>query len=250
MKRTVDGGITIANGDKFEFGGERFQIDTTAGGNRRPSDSDAFTLVKTKSFLDLYERLAHEIAPRGILELGIFQGGSFVLLDKMFRPERIAAVDIASKPVQPLIDYAERHRGRHVYFSTSQDDEIRLSDIVEKDLNGQLDLVVDDASHHYERSKRSFEILFPKLSPGGVYVIEDWAWSHMALYQGPDGIWHGQPALTNLLFEIIASIGSDSQIASIEIHKPLAIVRKGRQVAKDASVWQNLRLREKTLPRI
>ena len=37
-----------------------------------------------------------------------------------------------------------------------------------------LDLVIDDASHLYGPTMASFEVLFPRLRPGGLYVIEDW----------------------------------------------------------------------------
>ena len=53
-----------------------------------------------------------------------------------------------------------------------------LRQIVEGELADELDLVVDDASHTYEETRASFEFLFPLLSPGGVYVIEDWSWAH------------------------------------------------------------------------
>lgn len=35
------------------------------------------------------------------------------------------------------------------------------------------DVIIDDASHVFENSIRTFNALFPKLKPGGVYLIED-----------------------------------------------------------------------------
>jgi len=73
-----------------------------------------------------------------------------------------------------------------VHFGTSQ---MRWRQ-VESDLLGELadelDLVVDDASHTYEETRVSFEFLFPLLSSGGIYVIEDWSWAHHPDYQSPD----------------------------------------------------------------
>ena len=161
---------------RFQIDGMQFRVDMSAGNQRKPSDETTFTIVKNKPYLDLYAELARAIGPKSILELGIFQGGSFVLLDKMFRPEKIAAVDISAAPIDPLVKYTERFPNRAVHFSTSQDDEFALGRIIDTDLGGRLDLVVDDASHIYELSRRSFEILFPRLSPGGTYIIEDWAW--------------------------------------------------------------------------
>jgi hypothetical protein len=42
-----------------------------------------------------------------------------------------------------------------------------------------LDLVTDDASHLLDLTRASFEMLFPRLRPGGTYIIEDWNWEHL-----------------------------------------------------------------------
>ena len=77
-------------------------------------------------------------------------------------------------------------QNRFVHFATSQCDGEMLRQIVLSELADELDLVVDDASHTYEETKTSFELLFPLLSPGGIYVIEDWSWAHNSAYQSPD----------------------------------------------------------------
>ena len=51
-------------------------------------DAKAFTILKNEPFVQSYELLASSFSPRSILELGIFQGGSFVFLDKIFKPRR------------------------------------------------------------------------------------------------------------------------------------------------------------------
>eukprot|EP01065_Artemidia_motanka_P025120 TRINITY_DN30003_c0_g1_i1.p1 TRINITY_DN30003_c0_g1~~TRINITY_DN30003_c0_g1_i1.p1 ORF type:complete len:439 (+),score=79.62 TRINITY_DN30003_c0_g1_i1:74-1390(+) len=38
---------------------------------------------------------------------------------------------------------------------------------------GSLDVVVDDGSHRADHQRLAFEVLFPILRPGGVYVVED-----------------------------------------------------------------------------
>jgi hypothetical protein len=49
---------------------------------------------------------------------------------------------------------------------------------VAHEFSAPLDLVIDDASHIYGPTKASFQALFPLLRPGGLYLIEDWAWAH------------------------------------------------------------------------
>ena len=95
-----------------------------------------------------------------------------------------------------------------MHFSTSQSDGEILEDIVRNELGNELDLVVDDASHTYEETKASFEILFPLLQPGGIYLIEDWSWAHTPHYQAPDARFSRGHALSNLLFEQIMLMGS------------------------------------------
>jgi predicted O-methyltransferase YrrM len=250
--------VIIGKDKKFSLGGENFVVNTGQGSVRRPSDAEAFTLVKNQAFLNMYSQLVGPKKPRGLLELGVFQGGSFVLLDKMFQPERMSAVEISKTPVEPLVDYCARTPGRSVHFDTSQADAAALTRIVDEDLQGQLDMVIDDASHAYDMTKASFEILWPRLAPGGLYVIEDWAWAHQGLYQRPDSPRAGRPALTNLLFEQIMLLGSNQEIAEIRIVKPLYILKKfGDSPArpnsagkKRDSVWEGMLLRGQKPPEI
>src|SRR5206468_5596538 len=150
--------IAIGLEGRFSLGGENFVIDMSEG-NRAQSTSAAFTIVKNEPYLQVYDDLAAAFSPRSILELGIFQGGSYVLLDKLFSPHRMSALDIKPQPVPPLLKYVADKEGRFVHFSTSQADRKILEDIVRNELADELDLVVDDASHTYEQTKASFEIL-------------------------------------------------------------------------------------------
>src|SRR6266568_9368127 len=114
--------IAIGPGGQFFLGGENFVVDMSRKKDRRPSTSEAFTIVKNEAYLRFYELLASTFSPRSILELGIFQGGSYVLLDKLFKPQRMSAVDIRREPVAPLCHYVADKDGRFVHFSTSQSD--------------------------------------------------------------------------------------------------------------------------------
>jgi hypothetical protein len=97
---------------------------------RPPSTLDAFTIAKNEPYLRVYEDLATYLSPRSILELGIFQGGSYVLLDKLFKPRRMSAVEISRGPVETLSRYIGNQEGRFVHFSASQSDEEVLERIV------------------------------------------------------------------------------------------------------------------------
>ena len=225
--------LKINLGGEFSLGGERFVIEIDVPAKEwRPSTTEAFTIVKNEPYLRVYEELASSFSPRSLLELGIFQGGSYVFLDKLFKPRRMSAVDIGRKPVEPLLDYLSRSENRFVHFGTSQCDGETLRKIVRGELADELDLVVDDASHTYEETKMSFELLFPLLSPGGIYVIEDWSWAHHPSYQSPDAALANRYALSNLLFEQIMLLGSTSMISEIRVWKFLYLIHKAKTAVR------------------
>ena len=233
--------IKIGPGGKFSLGGENFVIEgDLPPKDRRPSTSEAFTILKNEPYLRVYEDLASGFSPRSILELGIFQGGSYVFLDKLFKPRRMCAVDIRPQPVEPLLHYVSRNENRFVHFGTSQQDGEVLKQIVLGELTDELDLIVDDASHTYEETKTSFEFLFPLLRPGGIYVIEDWSWAHHPNYQSPNAAFSDRYALSNLLFEQIMLLGSAPVISEIRIWKFLYLIHKAKGAVRNVDASQKV----------
>jgi predicted O-methyltransferase YrrM len=233
--------IKIESGREFALGGEKFVIEVAVPPkDRRPSTSDAFTIVKNEPYVRVYEELASSFSPRSILELGIFQGGSYVFLDKLFKPRRMSAVEISPKPVPALSEYLSRTENRFVHFATSQCDDEKLREIVLGELADELDLVVDDASHTYEETKVSFEFLFPLLSPGGVYVIEDWSWAHHPNYQSQDAPFSKRRALSNLLFEQIMLMASTVLISEIRVLRFLYLIHKAKSAVRSSDVSQKI----------
>jgi predicted O-methyltransferase YrrM len=225
--------IKIDPGGEFSLGGENFVIEVDVPKTGRvPSTLQAFTIVKNEPYLRVYESLASGFAPRSILELGIFQGGSYVFLDKLFKPRRMSAVEISRQPVGPLLQYISRTENRFVHFGASQCDGEILRQIVRGELADELDLVVDDASHMYEETKASFELLFPLLRPGGIYIIEDWSWAHHSNYQSPDAEFSKHHALSNLLFEQIMLLGSTLLISEIRVWRFLYLIQKARSAVR------------------
>lgn len=223
--------ITWTSDKQFEIGGTRFNLDGRPGNERAPSTDEGFTLVKTRRLIQHYLQLA-KTERRDILEIGMFQGGSIVLLDKLFRPRCLVGIELSKTPIGALDRYiAKGAPAIRPYYGTSQDDRVRLSEIIRNEFPDGIDLVVDDASHLYAPSRSAFEICFPHLKPGGLYIIEDWQWSHQPPYQSTSHRWHASPALTNLLFELVVSTATPSPIARLEILADVAIVTKSRAPA-------------------
>jgi hypothetical protein len=109
---------------------------------------------------------------------------------------------------QPL---ADRIRS---YWGIDQSDRETLTRIVADEFPNGLDLVFDDASHVAETTRASFEVLFPRLHPGGFYIIEDWAWLHWLNTLRPQV--PNREAPTYLVHELVEALGSSpSPIAQL-----------------------------------
>jgi SAM-dependent methyltransferase len=188
---------------------------------------DRFCLRKPRPEVERLAALLKRLEPERVLELGVYQGGSTALIAQLARPSRLVALELESKPVRGLEQFIEANGLRDsvsVRWGTDAADPVRLARIWEQDLGAEpLDLVLDDASHHLDPTRRSFEALFPRLRPGGVYVIEDWAWAHSQVDMWPD-----RPPLSRLVLELsLAAAHRPELIASIEIDRAWAIVERG-----------------------
>ncbi len=201
--------------------------------NAASSRPDSFVLGKTRRMVDTLVEEA-PAGVRAVVDLGIFHGGSAVLTEKLFRPEVIVAVDVQTEPSAALEHYLDANGLRDVIrtlWGTRQDDGGTLSRVLTERVGpAGLDLIVDDCSHAYEASRSSFELLFPWLRPGGLYVLEDWGWAHWPgdLWQGEDAYFAGMPFLSNLVFEWTMLAASRPELVERLIVEPsAAYLRRG-----------------------
>ena len=194
-------------------------------------DAD-FLIVKRRPGVERYVRLIEELRPKRIFELGIFQGGSTALLAELARPQRLVAIDKRAVPGR-VEEYAARRgppRRPPDVRGLNQADRGRLAAIVEESFSGEeLDLVIDDCSHLYEETRASFNELFPRLRPGGVFVIEDWPWAHTpGELAGLEEFYTDQLPLTRLILELVLALPrAPGLIAGLEIDYGAVTVRRG-----------------------
>jgi predicted O-methyltransferase YrrM len=194
-----------------------------------------FFVFKPRSMVERHAALLEGLKPRRILELGFFQGGSTVFFAELARPKRLAVLD--RERMRDSMDAVERYLESQglkdvvrTYPEVDQADRARLADLVADAFEGEpLDLIVDDCSHFYEPTRASFNELFPRLRPGGVYVIEDWRWAHTPVgSKTPEGFYPDEVPLTRLLFEIVLAIpGIPDLITEIAVEPDMAIIRRG-----------------------
>jgi predicted O-methyltransferase YrrM len=201
------------------------------------STPERFVLAKIPPMIERLARVIDELAPQRLAEIGIYKGGSAALLATLARPVRLTAIELQPTPVQALAQFVARRGLQDVvrpHYGVDQADGERLAEILDDDHGDRpLDLVIDDASHLYPETRASFEVLFARLRPGGVYIIEDWAWAH---FPGPEwqeggGPFGDRPALTNLIVELLMLAGRDSElISAIEVMRDTVTVRRGPAV--------------------
>lgn len=143
----------------------------------RPEDA---LIVKPHELVQRYLDLLAEEAPRVIVELGTKEGGSAALMLVVGRPDRILTIDLAPE-VPPVLQRLAATDGTGgatlvAFTGIDQADTGALRAVVDRGCGGQpIDLVVDDASHRLAPTRASFDVLFPRVRPGGTYIIEDWA---------------------------------------------------------------------------
>jgi predicted O-methyltransferase YrrM len=169
---------SILPGDTFDVDGIEFVCKYMP-----ESTPERFYIVKSLDLVDRYRALCATYEGGSIVELGIAEGGSTALLALLARPAKLIAVDLEPVSSDALAEFIEA-RGLsssvRTHYGLDQSDRRALARVVDDDLEGRrLDLVIDDCSHQYEPTLASFETLFPRLRPGGRYVIEDWNADHV-----------------------------------------------------------------------
>ncbi|WP_051317329.1 CmcI family methyltransferase [Ectobacillus panaciterrae] len=200
-----------------------------------------FIFYKSVELINQYVnffQLRPNFKPKNILELGMFEGGSIAFWYEILNPEKIVGIDISIQDPSYLKRYISENglqENIKMYWGTSQTDSQKLNEICLFEFPNGFDLVFDDASHLYPYSKKSFEILFPLMNPGGMYVIEDWAWGHWPEYQKiNDPYFTEENEPTKLVFELVEAVGSHSSyISSITIYGGFVAIERS------ATPWLN-----------
>jgi len=150
------------------------------------ADHEGRLVYKWVHYLPIYDELfaryrsgmpgSEPSRPLRMLELGVWNGGSLELWRTYFGPEAtIFGVDI--DPACGALDTPE-----NPVRIGSQADPAFLAAVVAE--MGGVDIVLDDGSHIAEHQRASLDALFPLLSEGGIYVIEDTVTSYWASYGG------------------------------------------------------------------
>lgn len=211
--------------DVLEVGGVDFNVRAM----QKPkitAKTDLLHVLKPRPMVEAYLDYLPAVRPRHVLELGIFHGGSVALMMQLTRPEKLVALDISEKPAGRLERYVTefRHQDRlHTHYGVDQRDSATLRGIVESEFGDDPpDLIIDDASHLLQHSRTSFDTLFPRLAPGGLYIIEDWPWG-LFRYSKPAE----SKSLSILIYELLLAVPySPHLISEVSVNQFWAAIRK------------------------
>lgn len=168
-----------------------------------------------------------------MLEIGVWKGGSLGLWRKLLGDEAVLfGIDIDPSCAACDGESASVRIG-------SQDDPQFLRSVVSE--MGGIDVILDDGSHVASHQRASFDVLFPLLSEGGSYIIEDMHTAYWPLLEG--GLKKQGTAVEFLKDKIdeihkhyqnkgLNNLWSMPNIESIQFFDSIAVVRKRKQLPR------------------
>jgi 8-demethyl-8-alpha-L-rhamnosyltetracenomycin-C 2'-O-methyltransferase len=190
-----------------------------------------------------YERYFEPLRDRllTVLEIGIHTGASLRMWKRFFRRAIIFGLDIVDSS-----HYAEQ---RITPLLADQSSSESLERVAEQ--TGPLDIVIDDGSHVPAHIITSFHSLFPKLRPGGLYIIEDLQTSYWPYWGGNANEFDDPNTSVGFLKSLVdglnheelpetsgrVSLYTDSQIRSLHFHHNLVVIEKGSNSEGGAPTW-------------
>lgn len=110
-----------------------------------------------------FRDIRHKVT--NVLEIGVQTDRSLRMWEEFFPNATIYGLDI-----DPACK--EFEGGRRRMYIGDQGDPAVLRQLA-REVDGALDIVIDDGSHLVRHQLTSFEVLFPLMSEHGIYVVED-----------------------------------------------------------------------------
>lgn len=132
------------------------------------------TCHKWKHYFNIYHTHFQAFRDKQVkmLEIGVQEGGSLLMWRDYFGEQLdLYGIDVDPR-CQELIVNATIMIG-------DQADKKFMTEVSEE--YGSFDIILDDGGHEYHQQVNSFEVLFPSLKPGGVYMVED---THTSYWNG------------------------------------------------------------------
>jgi hypothetical protein len=113
-----------------------------------------------------YSLILPRVPSGSIMEIGYHRGGGMAGLSRLLPYRHAVAVDLGFKDD----NYPDMNVDR---ICCDMSDRSAVVGLAARFKPGSFGLIIDDASHRFEDQLNGVEILWPLLTPGGLYVIED-----------------------------------------------------------------------------
>lgn len=140
------------------------------------------TIHKWVHYFDIYERHFERFRGKNpvMVEIGVSEGGSLAMWKDYFGDgSRIVGVDINPECK------AHEDNGIDVFIG-SQDNPYLIDSIFKKYQN--VDIILDDGSHLMQHMIATFSLAYDRISPHGIYIVEDTHTCYWAEYEGGLGL--------------------------------------------------------------
>lgn len=143
------------------------------GAKHQTDKHDGNHTFSGSTYLDIYDRYLSGIRelPIKLLEIGVRDGCSHRMWREYFPKATVFGIDIDPRCKQYQSD-------RIRIFVGSQGDPNTIQSVLDN-AKDQFDVILDDGSHVNELTLRSFDLLFPHLKSGGLYIMEDLGCSYL-----------------------------------------------------------------------
>jgi len=172
------------------------------------------------NYLRIYEREFSKWRddPIQLLEIGVNKGASIKLWLAYFPNASVYGVDIKEFKNEADLPHTDRFR----FFSGNQSDPTLWNVLFGHLPYPLLDIIIDDGCHFSGPIHVAFECLWPRVKPGGYYIIED-----ISEVLNPDSHTPGYPTqlefVQNLVEPVIFGL---NDVDEIIISKDLCLLRK------------------------
>jgi hypothetical protein len=184
---------------------------------------------KWEQYLSIYEaelsRFVASAKPVRLLEIGVQNGGSLEIWSKYLPPHStVIGLDI-DPAVQNL-----RFEGNIRAFVADVNDSERVEHLIGADL---FDIIIDDGSHTSSDIIAAFKSLFPRLGPGGKYIVED---LHASYWRSHGGGLRLRSSSMEYLKDIVDALNADHFMPedSVSASERLELEVLGRQIGRIA----------------
>lgn len=129
---------------------------------------------KLRHYLPIYQHALTRT--ERMLEIGVDRGGSLQMWREYLPDATIVGLDINPESAQ----HDDPEHRIHVRIGDQTD--VRFLGAVVDEL-GPFDTILDDGGHTPKQMIGSFRYLFPRLRPGGVYIVEDVCANYWTIYR-------------------------------------------------------------------